>query len=75
VPEAGSTAHDRVEPKERSLMKNIRISFDHYGSPDLVTAGEEELPAPGESEVQVGIRAVAVNAMDWKVVAGYSSRL
>jgi enoyl reductase len=55
-------------------MKNIRISFDHYGSPDLVTAGEEELPAPGESEVQVGIRAVAVNAMDWKVVAGYLER-
>ncbi|CAH0262949.1 MULTISPECIES: NADP-dependent oxidoreductase [unclassified Arthrobacter] len=55
-------------------MKNIKISFDHYGSPDLVTVGEEELPAPGESEVQVGIRAAAVNPVDWKVVAGYLDR-
>lgn len=52
-------------------MKDIKISFDHYGSPDVVTVGEEEPPVPGENEVQVGIRAVGVNPMDWKVVAGY----
>lgn len=55
-------------------MKNIKISFDHYGSPDVVTVGEDEPPVPGENEVQVGIRAVGVNPMDWKVVAGYLER-
>ena len=55
-------------------MKNIKVSFVHYGSPDIVTVGEEELPAPREREVQVGIRAVAVNPIDWKVVAGYLER-
>ncbi|MEV7134396.1 NADP-dependent oxidoreductase [Arthrobacter sp. NPDC093128] len=52
-------------------MKSIKMLFDHYGSPDVVTAGEEEQPLPGPGEVQVGVRAVAVNPMDWKLVAGY----
>ncbi|WP_230010097.1 alcohol dehydrogenase catalytic domain-containing protein, partial [Microbacterium sp. Bi128] len=52
-------------------MKDTKISFDHYGSPDVVTVGEEKPPVPRENEVQVGIRAVGVNPVDWKVVAGY----
>ncbi|ALV41051.1 oxidoreductase [Pseudarthrobacter sulfonivorans] len=52
-------------------MKSIRMTFDHFGSPDVVTAGEEEQSSPGLGEVQVGVRAIAVNPMDWNVVAGY----
>jgi enoyl reductase len=52
-------------------MTTTKMMFDHFGSPDVVTAGEEEQPPPGEGEVQVGVRAIAVNQMDWKVVAGY----
>jgi NADPH:quinone reductase-like Zn-dependent oxidoreductase len=55
-------------------MRNIKISFDHYGSPDVVTVGDEELPVPGENEVQVGLRAIGVNPIDWKVVAGHLER-
>ena len=52
-------------------MTSIKMMFDHFGGPDVVTAGEEELASPGEGEVQVGVRAIAVNPMDWKLVAGY----
>jgi NADPH:quinone reductase-like Zn-dependent oxidoreductase len=55
-------------------MKSIKMSFDHYGSPDVVTAGEEDPEPPGEGEVQVGIRAIGVNPVDWKLVAGYLER-
>jgi NADPH:quinone reductase-like Zn-dependent oxidoreductase len=52
-------------------MKSIKMKFDHFGSPDVVTAGEEVQPPPGPGEVQVGVRAIAVNPVDWKLVAGY----
>ncbi|MBT2537503.1 NADP-dependent oxidoreductase [Arthrobacter sp. ISL-69] len=52
-------------------MNSIKMSFDHFGSPEVVTVGEEELPPPGEGEVQVGVRSIAVNPVDWKLVAGY----
>jgi len=48
-----------------------RMYFAEYGGPELVTAGEEDPEPPAEGEVQVGIRAIAVNPMDWKLVAGY----
>lgn len=52
-------------------MRSIKMKFDHFGSPDVVTAGEEEQSPPGPAEVQVGVRAIAVNPVDWKLVAGY----
>ncbi|WP_427173424.1 NADP-dependent oxidoreductase [Arthrobacter sp. 92] len=52
-------------------MKSISMSFDHFGGPDVLVAGEEDLPAPGDAEVQVKVRAIAVNPLDWKLVAGY----
>ncbi|QCO96855.1 NADP-dependent oxidoreductase [Arthrobacter sp. 24S4-2] len=48
-----------------------RMYFAEYGEPELVTAGEESVDVPGDGQVQVGIRAIAVNPMDWKIVAGY----
>ena len=53
------------------MAMGTRMDFAQYGGPELVTAGEESLDAPGDGEVQVGIRAIAVNPMDWKLVAGY----
>ena len=29
-------------------MNSIKMSFDHFGGPEVVTAGEEELPPPGD---------------------------
>lgn len=55
-------------------MKSITMSFDHFGGPEAVAVREEELPPPGDGEAQVSIRAVGVNPMDWKVVAGYLER-
>ena len=55
-------------------MKSTRMFFDRFGGPEVVTAGEKELPPPGDGEVQVAIRAIAVNPVDWKVVAGYLER-
>ncbi|MDR6506086.1 NADP-dependent oxidoreductase [Arthrobacter oryzae] len=52
-------------------MTSTKMTFDRFGSPDFVTVGEEEQPPPAEGEVQVGVRAVAVNPVDWKLVAGY----
>jgi NADPH:quinone reductase-like Zn-dependent oxidoreductase len=52
-------------------MKSIKMTFDHFGSPDVVKVGEEALAAPGEDEVQVVFRAVSVNPVDWKLAAGY----
>lgn len=56
------------------MAVGIRMHFAEYGGPEVVTAAEEELPPPGDGEVQVGLRAIAVNPMDWKVVAGYLER-
>lgn len=51
-----------------------RMYFVEYGGPELVTAGEESLDAPADGEVRVGIRAIGVNPVDWKLVAGYLQR-
>lgn len=53
------------------MAMGTRMYFAEYGGPELVTAGEESSDAPADGEVQVGIRAIAVNPMDWKLVAGY----
>ncbi|MDR7081890.1 enoyl reductase [Arthrobacter ginsengisoli] len=52
-------------------MNSIKMSFDHFGGPEVVTAGEEELPPPGDGEVQLDVRAIGINPVDWKLVAGY----
>jgi enoyl reductase len=49
----------------------VRMQFAAFGGPEMVTAAEEELPPPADADVQVAVRAIGVNPMDWKVVAGY----
>ncbi|CAH0239734.1 Quinone oxidoreductase 1 [Arthrobacter sp. Bi83] len=50
---------------------STRIYFDEYGGPQVLKVGAEELPEPGEGQVRVEFRAVSVNPVDWKLVAGY----
>lgn len=50
---------------------NTRMYFDEYGGPEGVKAGVEPLDPPGEGEIQVSFRAISVNPVDWKLVAGY----
>jgi len=48
-----------------------RIDFDTYGSPKVLKYTDETVPEPGEGEVRIVARAISVNPVDWKTVAGY----
>ncbi|WP_426989489.1 alcohol dehydrogenase catalytic domain-containing protein [Pseudarthrobacter sp. Y6] len=50
---------------------STKIYFEEYGGPQGLKVGEESLAAPGEGEVQVNYRAMAVNPVDWQLAAGY----
>ncbi|MGX1309193.1 NADPH:quinone reductase-like Zn-dependent oxidoreductase [Amorphus suaedae] len=49
------------------------IRFAEYGSADVLSADRIEAPTPGPGEVVVGVRAVSVNPIDWKVRSGAMS--
>lgn len=42
--------------------------FREYGSPDVLRLEERPAPAPGPGDVVVRVRAVALNAIDWRVL-------
>src|SRR5580692_10851099 len=46
------------------------ISYDRYGSPDVLKCGETAKPAPGDNEVLIRIRAAALNPYDWHFMRG-----
>ena len=48
-----------------------KVYFEEYGSPEVLRHTDETLPAPGEGQVRIVNRAIAVNPVDWKIVAGY----
>jgi NADPH:quinone reductase-like Zn-dependent oxidoreductase len=50
---------------------SIKIYFEEYGSPKVLQHVDETLPEPGEGQVQIVNRAISVNPVDWKVVAGH----
>jgi len=50
------------------VMKAIR--FDHYGSPDVLELRDVEVPAVGEDELLVRVRAASVNPLDWHFMRG-----
>lgn len=50
------------------------IFFDHYGDPDVLHVGDEDVAAPGPGEVRVTNRVVGVNPADWKLLAGAFGR-
>lgn len=50
---------------------SAQVFFQEYGSPKVLQHGDESLPEPGEGEVRIANRAISVNPIDWKIVAGY----
>jgi NADPH:quinone reductase-like Zn-dependent oxidoreductase len=46
------------------------ISYNRYGSPDVLKWGETAKPAPADDEVLIKIRAAAVNPYDWHFMRG-----
>jgi enoyl reductase len=53
---------------------STRVYFEEYGDPQVLKVGTEKLAEPGDGLVQVEFRAVSVNPVDWKLVAGYLKR-
>jgi NADPH:quinone reductase-like Zn-dependent oxidoreductase len=50
------------------MMKAIR--FDRYGSPDVLELRDVEVPAVGEDDLLVRVRAASVNPLDWHFMRG-----
>jgi NADPH:quinone reductase-like Zn-dependent oxidoreductase len=44
------------------------IVYTRYGPPDVLKLVEREVPAPGDDEVLVKVRAASVNAADWRLL-------
>ena len=49
-------------------MKSIR--FDRYGSPDVLELRDVEVPAVGDDDLLVRVRAASVNPLDWHFMRG-----
>lgn len=49
----------------------LAVLFHAYGGPDVLTVGEAPDAHPGPEQVRVRVRASSVNALDWKLRAGY----
>lgn len=47
-------------------MKVKRVQFNHYGSASEMYMGEYELPLLKQTDVQVRVKAAAINPLDWK---------
>src|SRR5512135_1774491 len=45
-------------------MRHKRVVVDHYGGPEVITAIEEDIPAPKASEVRVKVLAAGVSLPD-----------
>ncbi len=46
------------------------ITYDRYGSPDVLKCGETAKPAPADDEVLIKVRAASVNPYDWHFMRG-----
>ncbi len=45
--------------------------FKEYGDPDVLEVVEIDEPHAGPGEIRIAVRAAGINAMDWKIRAGY----
>jgi len=54
----------------KSTGTGTRIQYHRYGGPEQMKLEPFSVPAPGNGEVRVQVRAAAVNALDWKVRNG-----
>src|SRR6516164_11097427 len=49
-------------------MKAIR--YDRYGSPDVLELRDIDMPAVGDEDLLVRVRAASVNPLDWHFMRG-----
>lgn len=54
---------------------STNVYFEQYGDPQVLKFGLEHMPDPGPGQVRVEFRAIGVNPMDWKLVAGHLSKV
>lgn len=47
------------------------VQFSEYGGPEVLGVAEVDEPHAGSGQVRIAVRAAGVNALDWKVRAGY----
>lgn len=47
------------------------VQFAEYGDPEVLHLVEVDEPHAGEGQVRIAVRAAGVNAIDWKIRAGY----
>ena len=47
------------------------VQFAQYGGPEVLQLAEVEEPHAGPGQVRVAVRAAGVNAIDWKIRAGF----
>jgi NADPH:quinone reductase-like Zn-dependent oxidoreductase len=47
------------------------LRYHRYGGPEAVQLDEIPEPAPGAEEAKVLVRAVGLNPLDWKILAGH----
>lgn len=50
-------------------MKSVQ--FADYGGPEVLQLVDTDEPHAGPGQVRIAVRAAGVNAMDWKIRAGY----
>jgi NADPH:quinone reductase-like Zn-dependent oxidoreductase len=46
------------------------ITYDRYGSPDVLRLADVDRPVPGDHDVLVRVRAASLNARDWHLLRG-----
>jgi NADPH:quinone reductase-like Zn-dependent oxidoreductase len=54
-------------------MKAVR--FFEYGGPEVLQLVDADEPHAGPGQVRVAVRAAGVNGIDWKIRAGYFSKM
>ena len=47
------------------------VQFAQYGGPEVLQVVEADEPHAGPGQIRIAVKAAGVNAMDWKIRAGY----
>jgi NADPH:quinone reductase-like Zn-dependent oxidoreductase len=53
-------------------MENMKaVTIHSYGGPEVLRFEDTPLPTPGSGELLIRVHAASVNAIAWKIRAGY----